>query len=351
MTATSQAPTMDALVWLGPRQMVLRPEPIPEPAADEVLIQVQAVGICGSELSGYLGHNSLRRPPLIMGHEAAGEVIAVGGGVGADGAVPKVGTRVTFNPLIVCGECERCQGGHSNLCPQRKLVGAHRPGAFAPYVAVPTSQCLTLPDDLSTLAGSLTEQLACAVRAVGLAGLRAKQHLLILGAGPIGLCCVAVARTQGITDITVSDVMEERLAAARSWGASEVINARAQDVVATLQGRGASVDVVIDAVGATAVRAQALRAVAPGGRVVCVGLHDEESPLPVNLLVRQEITITGSFAYTSDDFTQALNLLARREVAPAADWVQERPLQDGADAFAELVDGKVAAAKIVLRPA
>ena len=122
---------MQALVWLGPRDMVQRAEPMPKPAEGEVLISVGAVGICGSELGGFLGHNSLRFPPLIMGHECAGQVVQVTGGRFATGNAATVGARVTFNPLVVCDTCDRCLSGKSNLCRRRQLVGAHRPGAFA----------------------------------------------------------------------------------------------------------------------------------------------------------------------------------------------------------------------------
>src|SRR5688572_14098758 len=298
---------MQALVWLGPRDMVQRAEPVPKPAEGEVLISVGAVGICGSELSGFLGHNSLRVPPLIMGHEGAGQVVQSTGGTFATGEVATVGARVMVNPLVVCGTCDRCLAGRSNLCRRRQLVGAHRPGAFAQYVAIPARQCYPLPESLSLVAGSLAEPLACSVRAVALSRVKPQERLLILGAGPIGLCAVAAARAQGVEQIVISDVVSQRLEIARHWGASDVINAREQDVVAFVQQRyPGGVDSVIDAVGATAVRTQAIRAVVPGGHVVLIGLHDEESVMPANYLIRQEITVTGTFAYTDEAFTQEI---------------------------------------------
>ena len=341
--------TMDALVWLGPREMVERAEPVPRLVDGEVLVAMGAVGICGSELSGFLGQNSLRVPPLIMGHECAGQVVQATGGAFANGEAATLGARVTFNPLIVCGSCDRCRAGRTNLCRRRQLVGAHRPGGFAQYVAVPAKQCYPLPDHLSMVAGSLAEPLACSLRAVALTGVQPQQHLLILGAGPIGLCAVAAARTQGIEQIIVSDVAPQRLEIAQRWGARDLVNAREQDVVAFVQQRyPGGLDCVIDAVGATPVRTQAVRAVVPGGRVVLIGLHDEESVLPANYLIRQEITITGSFAYTEAEFAQAVDLLVRGVVQPSADWLEERPLSEGPAAFAELVDGTARATKIVL---
>jgi threonine dehydrogenase-like Zn-dependent dehydrogenase len=341
---------MDALVWTGPHDMVLRGEPVPDLAPGEVLLEVGAVGICGSELSGYQGHNSLRRPPLIMGHEAAGRVATTTDAPFADGRIHPVGTPVTFNPLVSCGQCDRCTAGYANLCRARQLLGAHRPGAFARYVAVPVQQCWPMPPDLPMTTASLTEPLACAVHAIALSRIGAGQRLLILGAGSIGLCCLAAARAHGIQNITISDVDAHRLAVAQQWGAQATVNAREQDVDAVIQQiHPGGVDAMIDAVGVTPVRTQAINAVVPGGTVVLVGLHDEASLLPANYLVRQEVTLVGSFAYTPDDFKRALDLLIQGRVQPTADWLHERPLSEGPAAFAELVNGRAGTTKIVLR--
>ena len=343
--------SMKALVWLGPADLQLRDVPLPEPGADEVLIETSAVGICGSELSGYLGKNSLRHPPLIMGHEAAGRIVKIGNATTlADGTTGAMGTRVTFNPLVVCGTCDRCRVGLTNLCRQRQLLGAHRPGAFASFVAVPAAQCWSLPETLSDVAASLAEPLACAVRAVSLAQSAGDDSLLILGAGPIGLFCLAVARSLGLEKVFVSDMLPARLAIAEQWGASAVLNARTTHVVQRIQElcRGGAT-AVIDAVGASATRAQAVEAVVPGGRVVFIGLHDEESPLATNYLIRQEINITGCFGYTQQDFTRAMTLLKAEAIRPGADWLEERPLAEGPAAFEELVNSSASATKIVLR--
>lgn len=341
---------MEALVWLGPHSLVLREEPDPQPGPGEVLVAVSAAGICGSELSGYLGQSSIRVPPLIMGHEAAGRIVADSDAVLGDGSPATAGTRITFNPLIACGTCDRCRAGLENICRTRSLIGAHRPGAFAPLVAVPANYCFRLPDHVSETAGSLTEPLACAVRAVVHAQIVPEQPLLILGAGPIGLCCLIAARAAGAEHIIISDIQPSRLALARQWGAEATINAREEDVQPALQ-RFAPLGVgaVIDAVGTDGTRKQALQAVVPGGRVVFIGLHDETTNLAANYLVRQEITIAGSFAYTPAEFHQAQQLLAAGALTPSDDWLEERPLAAGPASFEELLAGKATAAKIVLR--
>ena len=346
MNTTTQ---MKSLVWLGPRAMEMQHTTIPEPSPGEVLIAVGAVGICGSELSGYLGQNSLRVPPLVMGHEAAGKVIQSTKATFADGSSARVGVRVTFNPLITCGACDRCQVGLTNLCRQRQLIGAHRPGAFAQFVAVPAKQCHPLPDNMSETTASLTEPLACSLRAVKQAQVRPEQSLLILGAGPIGLFALIAAQAEGIQRVYVSDLSESRLAVARQWGASETINVKDHDVLTTIQDiTPGGADAVIDAVGATATRTQAVQAVVPGGNVVFIGLHDETSLLAANFVVRQEITVRGSFSYDESDFKRAFDFLVQGHLQAGTDWLEERPFASGPSSFAELVDGQVAATKIVL---
>ena len=342
---------MNALVWTGARAMDLRDQAVPNPAPNEVLIEIGAVGICGSELSGYLGHNSLRKPPLIMGHEAAGKVVEVTQGFFADGSPARSGIRVAFNPLVSCGTCDRCRVGLENLCRTRKVIGAHLPGAFARYAAVPAALCSVLPDSLSLTAGSLIEPMACSLRAVHMTQAQPDKSLLILGAGPIGLFCVAIARAAGFKTIAVSDIADARLETARRWGASHLINATREDVVAAAHAiQSGGVDAVIDAVGMHITREQAVKAVIPGGRVVFIGLHEEASPLAANYIIRQEISVVGTFGYTNADFAGALKLLEQKEVQPAPDWLDERPLAAGRDSFEELINGTSQFAKIVLIP-
>jgi threonine dehydrogenase-like Zn-dependent dehydrogenase len=341
---------MRALVWLGPHQMELQTLPTPVPTKNEVLIKVGAVGICGSELSGYLGHNSLRVPPLIMGHEAAGTIVA-GSGVLADGTTVHTGQRVTFNPLISCGHCDRCKAGRVNLCRNRQLLSAHRPGAFAQYVVVPADLCWHLPEKISFTAGSLAEPLACAVHAVELAEAQSGQNMLILGAGPIGLCMIAAAKARGVKHIIVSDISDARLDVAKHWGATHAINAKQTDTVAaTLAAYPHGVDIAIDAVGTGLVRNQAIKAVMPGGTVVLMGLHEDETAIPTNYIIRQEIRLIGSFCYSREAFTTAVDLIARHVVKATPDWLIERPMSDGRMSFEELLAGTAPVTKIVLKP-
>jgi L-iditol 2-dehydrogenase len=344
--------SMQALIWTAPRELVMREVPLPQPGPGELLIAVEAAGICGSELSGYLGQSSIRVPPLVMGHEAAGRVAADTGLLLGDGSPARAGTPVTFNPLISCGTCDRCRAGKESICRSRRLIGAHRPGAYAPLVAVPAALCFPLPSSLSASGGSLTEPLACAVRAVAQSGAGRGDALLILGAGPIGLCTLVAARAAGVEQICITDMQPGRLELALRWGATSVVDVRSEDLAAAVERfapGGASV--VIDAVGTHGTRAQAVRAVTPGGRVVLIGLHDEEMTLAANYLVRQEIELVGTFAYTPREFARALELLGEGALAPTEGWLEERPLAAGPESFEELLAGRAEVAKIILRVA
>jgi threonine dehydrogenase-like Zn-dependent dehydrogenase len=328
--------------------MELQNEPEPTPKNGEVILRVDAVGICGSELSGYLGQNSLRIPPLVMGHEFAGTIATAGASV-SDLAI---GDRVTVNPLSGCGVCALCRMGLENLCPKRQIIGIHRPGAFAELVAVPAASCTKLPDGLSLVAGSLAEPLGCGVRAARIGAVGTGSRVLVLGAGTIGLMCIAATRKAGGSVTLAADPNTGRLQTAAHWGAKNLCDTRADDPakLARQLTDGLGVDVAIDAVGTDTTRRVAVRAVRPSGTVVLVGLHEAESSFEANHIVRSEIRVAGSFSYAQADFAAAVDMLVAADVAPDVSWLQERDLEECGDSFAELIDHPPAVSKIVLRP-
>lgn len=333
---------MKALVYFGPESVAIEEVPVPVPGEDEILLQVEAVGICGSELEGYLGHSSIRKPPLIMGHEFCGRVAKLGHQ--AQGL--PIGQRVIVNPLLACGKCLNCLRGKINVCVNRQIVGIHRPGAFASYVAVPANSAIAVPDELDAAAASLAEPLAVAIHALKL-GMRPLEDVLIYGAGPIGLLCLQAALQMGAATVTVVDLQPGRLAHAARLGAQVMAPQELEEKRATAFPHG--IPVIIDCVGVQATREQALGLIDPGGTVVMVGLGRDQSSLPVNHLVRQEISLIGSYTYTHEDFGQAVGLLQQNKVT-AAGWSELRSLGDAPVAFRELVDGKSAYSKIILTP-
>jgi L-iditol 2-dehydrogenase len=337
---------MRALVWHGPRSMTVEDVPEPSAAPGDVVVRVDAVGICGSELSGYLGESSLRRPPLVMGHEFCGRIERA-----TPGGRLAVGERVAVNPIVACGRCRFCRSGRDNLCLERAIIGAHRPGGFAELVAVPERNCYRLDSGLRRTLGALVEPLACAVRGIEIARIRPGDGVVIFGAGTIGLCALAVVRLAGAGPRIVTDVNADRLETARAWGATHTPDAAenvVREVHALTGGMGA--DVAIDAVGVAATRQAATRAVRRGGRVVLIGLHEAESTFLINDVVRGEIQLLGSFAYRSTTFERALALLQGGLVEMGGRWLEERPLTAGPEAFEQLVAGGVPVSKIVLTP-
>ena len=329
---------MAALVYEGPGQMNLRQVQVPVPRPDEVLIRVAYSGICGSELSGYKGESSIRRPPLIMGHEFSGTIEQVGRAVDRDDLRP--GTPVTANPLLSCNRCRYCLSGRQHLCPDRQLLSANLPGSNAGFVAIRADAVITLPPGVSLASASLTEPTACAIHAVVLAAPNPDERGLVVGAGPIGLLVLQALRDRGLHQVFCIDLNRDRLAMAEKLGAiPTTFDALASDPV----------EIVVEAVGASVTRQGSARVVQPGGRIVWIGLHEGETVLPVNDIIRREIITYASYAYTPIDFRNALQALAQKRITLEASWTRIEPLINGAACFEELLLG-AAVSKIWLTP-
>ena len=326
---------MRALVYTGPNQMVMRRQPVPQPLADELLVRVHAVGICGSDMHAYHGHDDRRPPPLVLGHEAAG-VIASG---------PRSGARVAINPLVVDPDCPAARAGRPHLSPTRAILSMPpRPGAFAEYVTIPERNLLPLPDGMRMRDAALSEPVAVSWHAmrIGLEKLcMPHPRVLVQGGGAIGLGAALVARHMGAVAIDVAEPHAGRRALLAQEPGLHGFDPRHHD-----PGESAY-DLIIDAVGAVATRQAASRLVRPGGVIVHVGLLPGSEGYDIRRVTLQEITITGSYCYTPDDFAAALDALARNHLG-ALGWVSTRRLQDGPQAFADLDAGRVDAAKIVL---
>jgi 2-desacetyl-2-hydroxyethyl bacteriochlorophyllide A dehydrogenase len=337
---------MKALVYEGPREMKILdvPKPVIEP--NEVLIQVVYSGICGSELSGFLGKNSLRKPPLIFGHEFSGRIVEVGEDVDKDQLY--IGQRVTANPLVTCGQCDSCLQGKQQLCTHRKLLSAALPGSNAAYVKIPAPFVLPLPDHVSFELGALTEPVACGIRVVEQANVKPTDSVLIIGMGPIGLLILQVMRIHGVKSVFVADMNLDRLQMAKQYGGIS-LNPKEINVIEEIRRLTGGVNVAVDAVGASVTRNQCIESLAVGGRVIFTGLHEADSSLPINTIIRNEIECFGSFAYSSLNFKTALQLLADGRIG-LSEGLVKAPLEEGNMWFERLLGNSENVSKVLLYP-
>lgn len=324
---------MKALVYDGVETLNYRDVPNAEPQKDEHLIRVDAVGICGSDMHAFLGHDARRPAPLILGHEAAGVII---GG-------PKDGTRVTINPLVINPNSAASRAGRENLCPDRQIISMPpREGAFAELVAMPERNLVEVPDHVPLSTAALVEPLAVSWHSVRLA-LGAlhpsmERRALVIGGGAIGLAAALAFKAQGVGDVTIVEPNPSRLAFLR--------DVCGQDTVASAQG---DYPIVVDAVGFSATRAVASEHTQPGGVIVHVGLGDSDGGFDIRRATLQEITFIGTYTYTAQDFRDTAQALFDGKLGDVG-WIEKRGLSEGAQAFKDIRAGKVAAPKVVLLP-
>lgn len=322
---------MKALIYDAPERLGFREVPEPVAGPGEHLIRVEAVGICGSDMHAYLGHDDRRPAPLILGHEAAGVI--------ADG--PDKGRRVTINPLVTCGDCAACMAGRENLCEARQIISMPpREGAFAQFVAMPERNLVTVPEGVPLERAALAEPLAVSWHAVRLAlqVVPGPDRALVVGGGAIGLAAALALSAMGVTGVTVVEPNAAR---------REFLAGVCRDhVVAEADGL---FDIVVDAVGYAATRKVASARARPGGVIVHVGLGEDMGGLDVRRMTLQEITFIGTYTYTDQDFRDTAQALFDGRLG-RLEWFETRGLDEGAAAFADLRAGKVAAPKIVLRP-
>ncbi len=333
---------MKALVYTQPHEVQLQDRPLPQAAAGEVVLKIEAVGICGSDLHAWHGHDPRRKPGLVLGHEFVGTI--------AESAASgfAVGARYTGNPLITCGVCEYCVQGRNNLCAHRTMVGMTRPGAFAEYMSIPAASLIAMPQDLSARTAALTEPAATAWHALNLTTRHLVRPLhecrvLVIGGGAIGMLTALLLRHLGVHRVTLAELNPLRRAAVEQHAHCQTVDPRATPLAES------SFEVVIDAVGAKPTRTQALAAVKPGGTIMHVGLQDWASEIDMRKLTLAEITLLGTYTYTTADLRATVDALAQGVFGDLS-WVEERTLQEGQQAFLDLDQGRCASAKVVLRP-
>ena len=324
----------------------------PAPGPGEVLVRVRACGVCGSDVHGYDGSSGRRRPPIVMGHEAAGTVEALGEGASAFAE----GDRVTFDSMIWCGECHFCRRGETNLCDNRMVMGVscgdyRRHGAFAEFVTVPERICYRLPDELPFERAALVEAVSVAVHAAARTPVELGDTAVVVGSGMIGLLTVQAARLAGASRVIAVDLDAGKLKVARSLGATDTVDAGQGDAAEAVRemtgGRGA--DVAFEVVGAAPTVAAAVGSVRKGGSVTLVGNLAPKVELPLQEVVTRELTLLGTCG-SSGEYPACIDLMSRGliDVAPLITAVA--PLEQGPEWFARLYGGEKGAMKVVLDP-
>jgi L-iditol 2-dehydrogenase len=343
---------MKALVLKEYKRLVFEEVPTPEPGPGEVLVAVKACGICGSDVHGMDGSTGRRRPPIIMGHEAAGTIAGAGKGV----CGWSEGDRVTFDSTIYCGHCQYCQEGLINLCENRRVLGVscaeyRQNGAFAEFVTVPQRILYRLPEQLPFDHAALVEPFAIALHAIRRSPPSLNDSVVVMGAGMIGLALVQGLRRAGCGQIIVVDVMEERLDTALGFGATATINSGKTNVVEETSrltmGRGA--DIAFEAVGVTATVEWALSCLRKGGSATLVGNVAPKIDFPLQIAVTRELSVFGSCA-SRGEYPACLDMLARGDLDPDPLLSASVPLSEGAAWFDRLYRREAGLLKVVLKP-
>ncbi len=344
---------MKALVLNEYRRLDLEEVPEPRIEQDEVLIRVRSCGICGSDVHGYDGSSGRRIPPLIMGHEAAGEIAQVGAAVQSF----EPGDRVTFDSMICCRNCAFCRTGRPNLCENRRVLGVscedyRRHGAFAEYVAVPQHIVFRVPEGVDFDEAAMVEPVSVAVHAVGRTQPALGDTALVVGAGMIGLLTLQALRSAGCGRIVAADLAADRLELAKRLGADHTIQAGDDaDVPAVIREMtgGIGADVVLEAVGADATVAMSLNSVRKGGKVTLIGNVTPTVAFPLQDVVTREVDVLGSCA-SSNDYPACLELMQRGAIQVRPVLSASVPLERGPEMFDRLYAREPGLTKVVLQP-
>lgn len=343
---------MKALLLSAYNKLELAELTRPAPGPEEVVVQVAACGICGSDVHGYDGSSGRRIPPIVMGHEAAGIVAETGPGVTGF----QQGDRVTFDSTIYCGECDYCRSGEVNLCDFRQVVGVscgdyRRHGAFAEYVVVPQRILYRLPDALSFPEAAMLEAVSVALHAVRVSEMRGGETALVIGAGMIGLLTLQAARAAGAKRVFITDLDATRLKLAKEMGADETLHLSGAELIAEVMRltAGKGVDIALEAVGRNETISTAIDSVRKGGTVTLIGNISPEITLPLQKVVSRQIRLQGTAA-SSGEYPQAIELMTAGKIRVKPLITAVAPLDEGPRWFERLHAGEPNLMKVVLAP-
>lgn len=338
---------MKALVYYGPEDMRWQEVADVKPSKGEVLVKVKAVGICGSDVHGYLGITGRRTPPMIMGHEFSGVVEAVGEAV----ENVRTGDKVAPYPVVFCGQCAYCLSGAVHICLHKRAFGVlDCDGAMAEHIAVPAKLLFKLADAVSFPVGSMIEPMAVSYRGVNSSGDISGKNILIVGAGTIGLLALAIVKMRNPAKVFVSDLSDHRLSVAKAMGADFALNPSSGDIADLIKAEtnGLGVDVAFEAVGATPTVQQAMASLKIGGTAVWIGNSAKMININMQEIVTRELKVVGTFLYTLEEFKSVVDLLnqGKLNVEPMISLTE--PMQNGVEYFKKLAKDPGSLIKVIL---
>ena len=349
---------MKSLILTAYNHLEIAELPAPVAGPGEVLIRVEACGICGSDVHGYDGSSGRRIPPIVMGHEAAGVVAAVGPTLG-ESSVPStfaIGDRVTFDSTVYCGTCVYCARGQVNLCDNRQVIGVscgdyRRHGAFAEYVAVPQRILYRLPGNISFAEAAMLEAVSVALHAVRVSQAAGGETALVIGAGMIGLLTLQAARAAGCARVFIADIDSTRLQLAKQLGADEVLLASGAELAAEVMKLtgGQGVDLAYEAVGGNQTVAAAIDCTRKGGTVTLIGNIAPEVNLPLQKVVTRQLRLQGSCA-SAGEYQQAIELIANGKIQVKPLITAIASLEEGPRWFERLHAREPNLMKVILKP-
>ena len=343
---------MKALLLEEYKKLTVTEMPEPEVGARDVLVQIRACGICGSDIHGFDGSSGRRIPPLIMGHEASGVVAVVGNEV----TKVKKGDRVTFDSMVSCGACDFCARGQMNLCDDRRVLGVscedyRQHGCFAEYAVVPEHIIYPMPDNLPFEHAAMIEPVSVAVHAVKRTPIAAGDTAVVVGAGMIGLLVVQALKAAGCGKVIAVDLADEKLALAQTLGAELGLNPNTTDTVAAIRkatdGRGA--DIAMEVVGATPTVRTAIEATRKGGHVTLIGNLAPQVDFPLQSVVTRELTVYGTCG-SNGEYPECIDLLSRGIIQVEPLITAKATLEEGPDWFERLYAAEKGLMKVILQP-
>ena len=323
--------TMKAAIYSSPGIVETVTRAVPTPGEGEILIKVEATGICGTDLAILAGKHPRAKAPLIMGHEVGGLVEQIGGNISAGFAV---GDRVTFFPLISCGVCSTCRDGNTYVCENLKLIGIDADGGMADYITVPTASVVPVPSGWSGSTAAVIEPAAVAVHSIRKSSVKAGDNVLVLGAGIIGNLCGQAAHAAGAARVVIGDIVPFRLEAAKKCGmepvnlAVDTLDAAVSDVT---DGRG--FDVVLECSGSAPAHALAPSVTSVLGEVLVVGMPKQPVSVDMRLVAFKELRYTGTRVYELRDFARAVELVERGRLKVDGLVSHTMPVDKAVEAF------------------